>query len=305
LNICVAQNPNFLPAHRRLALLYERRVKNPAKAAEHREKIRAVLAQFRAHAKTAEVPVALDGTEPGTHPAAGAPPLSRRDTVQENPLLRGVPEGRGVSSCPPSKGELPVPLAAPRSDAAFVTVVSGLPRSGTSLMMQMLAAGGLPPLHDGHRPADIDNPRGYFEFAPAKNLRADASWVPQARGRAVKLVAQLLPFLPAGQGFDYRIVWMERELEEVLASQNAMLTRQGRGGAEIEPTRLRAVFEQQLARITEILARRRLAVLRVQHADAIADPGGTAARLVKFLALPLDRKAMAAVVDPSLHRQKR
>jgi hypothetical protein len=213
-----------------------------------------------------------------------------------------------------------VPLDPPRADAAFVTVVSGLPRSGTSLMMQMLAAGGLPPLHDGHRPADTDNPRGYFEFAPAKNLRADASWLPQAQGRAVKLVAQLLPFLPGSAGvpaanergqartpalLDYRIVWMERSLDEVLASQRVMLDRHGRTGAALAPERLRGIFEQQLARVTEIVGRRKLAVLRVAHADAIRDPGGTAARVAEFLGLPLDRTAMAACVDAKLHRQRR
>lgn len=196
--------------------------------------------------------------------------------------------------------------------------VSGLPRSGTSLMMQMLAAGGLPPLHDGHRPADTDNPRGYFEFASAKNIRADASWLPQAQGRAVKLVAQLLPFLPGGpapaaaprpadecQPYDYRIVWMERSLDEVLASQRAMLDRHGHAGAALAPEKLRAVYEQQLARVAENLERRKLAVLRIAHRDAIRDPAGSAARVAKFLGLPLNTAAMIAAVDPTLHRQKK
>ncbi|HWA85910.1 MAG TPA: alkaline phosphatase family protein [Opitutus sp.] len=314
LKVCVAQNPNFLPAHRRLAFLYERRLKKPRLAKEHREKVRAVIALRREQMKAA-----LEKRDAAT----GSRDALVADRIDSPVTLPVKPRDEDVA--PPS---VVVPLDPPRADAPFITVVSGLPRSGTSLMMQMLAAGGLPPLHDGHRPADADNPRGYFEFAPAKNLRADASWLPQARGRAVKLVAQLLPFLPAGMAadkrgggapsptagdgpaapslrlLDYRIIWMERSLEEVLASQKTMLDRHGRAGAALAPEKLRGIFSRQLAHVAEIVGRRKLAVLRVAHADAIRDPLGTAARVAGFLGLPLDRAAMAACVDAKLHRQR-
>ncbi|HVU24522.1 MAG TPA: alkaline phosphatase family protein [Opitutus sp.] len=310
LKVCLAQNPNFFPAHRRLVHIYERRLKQPEKAQEHREIIRAVMARRRKQMAARRE----EGEGPGDAPAersADATEQSAPGTVR-------------------STLEVAVPLDPARTDAAFVTVVSGLPRSGTSLMMQMLAAGGLPPLHDGHRPADADNPRGYFEFAAAKNLRADGSWLPQAEGRAVKLVAQLLPFLPAvvaveaasrpdglaagGESgrkapptgprkLDYRVIWMERSLDEVLASQKAMLDRHGRAGAALAPEKLRGIFEQQLAHVAEIIERRQLAVLRIAHANAVRDPAGTAARVAAFLGLPLDRAAMAACIDPALHRQ--
>ena len=285
--VCLAQNPNFLPAHRRLALIYERRLKQPEKAAEHRERIRAIITLHRQQVGRGTAETASGGEVEKPAPTA--------DRAPPTPMVE-------------------ISLDPPRADAPFVTVVSGLPRSGTSLMMQMLTAGGLPPLHDGNRPADTDNPRGYYEFAPAKNLRADASWMPQARGRVVKLVAQLLPFLPIGlaptkegaqpQRFAYKIVWMERNLDEVLASQKTMLDRHGQAGAALTPEKLRGVYEQQLAGVNEVVTQRQLSVIRIPHRDAVKDPVGTAARVAEFLGLPLDRAAMASAIDPNLHRQK-
>ncbi len=114
----------------------------------------------------------------------------------------------------------------------FITVVSGLPRSGTSLMMQMLVAGGLPALTDAVRSPDESNPRGYFEFEPVKRLRTDASWLEQARGRAVKIIHLLLRELPTDGRFQYRVLFLRRPLEEVIASQSAMLARAGKASAE-------------------------------------------------------------------------
>ena len=279
LQVCVTQNPNFLPAHRRLAMIYQSRLKKPRKAEEHRQKIRVILERRRAGQNQA-------GKVPGARPVPGPP-------APDTPAARPAPRVEfDPATLPPA-----------RSDAPFAIVVSGLPRSGTSLMMQMLAAGGIPPLHDGHRPADADNPRGYFEFAPAKNLRADASWLSHARGRALKLVAQLLPFLPPE--YEGRVVLMERSLEEVIASQETMLQRRGRAGAALAPDKLRAVYDHQLARVGEVLERRRLPVLRVRHIDCLTDAAAVARRVKDFLKLPLDASAMAAVVDPTLYRQRR
>ena len=104
----------------------------------------------------------------------------------------------------------------------FVTIVSGLPRSGTSMMMQAIAAGGIPALTDGFRAADVDNPRGYYEFEPVKKTREDASWLDRAGGKVVKMVYRLLYDLPA-EGYEYRVVFMRRDIREVLASQKKML----------------------------------------------------------------------------------
>src|SRR4051812_38256410 len=135
----------------------------------------------------------------------------------------------------------------------FVTVVSGLPRSGTSMMMQMLAAGGMPALTDGARGPDADNPRGYLEFEPAKRTAAaDGRWVGDAVGKAVKLVHLLLPDLPGG--YEYRVVFMGRDVREVLASQAEMLRRRGRRGADLTPERLADVFGGQIRRVREWVA---------------------------------------------------
>ena len=134
----------------------------------------------------------------------------------------------------------------------FITVVSGLPRSGTSLMMQMLHAGGLPALTDGLRTADENNLRGYFEYEPVKRLRSDRSWLPQARGHAVKIIHLLLRELPLDGTLQYRIVFMQRPIEEVIASQHSMLAREGKAGADAAV--LKKAFEGQLAQLHAWLA---------------------------------------------------
>ncbi|MEM6336728.1 MAG: sulfotransferase family protein, partial [Bacteroidota bacterium] len=128
----------------------------------------------------------------------------------------------------------------------MITIVSGLPRSGTSLMMQMVEAGGISALTDGVREADENNSRGYYEFEPVKKLRADASWVPQAEGKVVKVIAQLLQHLP--QGHDYRVVFMDRDLTEVLRSQTTMLKNLGQKTPALPAAILARTFDQQVAK---------------------------------------------------------
>lgn len=186
----------------------------------------------------------------------------------------------------------------------FLTIVSGLPRSGTSLMMQMLEAGGLPALTDGVRIADESNPRGYFEFEPVKRLRTDRAWLPQARGHAVKIIHLLLRELPLDASFAYRIILMQRPIEEVLASQQTMLQRDGKTGSD--PAVLRRAFESQLAQLDEWLrSRRDIAFLRVAYHRAISEPSPVAEEVREFLGLPLDAAAMARAVDPALYRNRK
>jgi hypothetical protein len=188
-------------------------------------------------------------------------------------------------------------------DWEFITIVSGLPRSGTSLMMQMLQAGGLPALTDRVRSADQDNPRGYFEFEPVKRLRTDRSWLSQARGHAVKIIHLLLRELPLDGSLAYRIVFMHRPIEEVLASQRAMLERDGKTGAE--PSILRRAFESQLVQIESWLAAQPgVAVLPVEYHRVLREPAAVAEDLRAFLSLDLDAAAMVRAVDPALYRQR-
>ena len=189
-----------------------------------------------------------------------------------------------------------------------VIVVSGLPRSGTSLMMQMLAAGGVPILTDGVRAADIDNPRGYLEYAPVMRTKLDASWVADARGKAVKVVHLLLKDLPGA--FEYRVILMQRQMEEVLASQREMLKRLRRAGADVSDERLGDLFRDQMMELDQWFARQpNFQVLRVNYLACIKGPKPVA-RAVKefvggaFVGGSLDEDKMAAVVDSSLYRKR-
>jgi tetratricopeptide (TPR) repeat protein/arylsulfatase A-like enzyme len=210
------------------------------------------------------------------------------------------------SAQPPEPPSVPVferTGAPPVDRARAVTIVAGLPRSGTSMMMQLLSAAGIEPYTDRRRAADTDNPRGYFEHENAARLHQDASWISAARGKAVKIVAHLLPYLPAGE--EYRIVFMHRDLNEVVASQRAMLTRLARTGARLDDNVLAHTYTTQLVQVQTWLQRRpEIQVLPVSYADALADPAGTAARLARFFGQPFDESAAATAVDPSRRRQK-
>ena len=184
-----------------------------------------------------------------------------------------------------------------------VVIVSGLPRSGTSMMMQMIEAGGVPVLSDARRSADNDNPRGYYEYEPVKSTRKDASWVANAVGKAVKVVHLLLMDLPAVH--QYKVIFMRRPLEEVLASQTKMLHRKEQEGASLSPEQLAKAFGRQLDKVANWLAdQSNFDVLYVEHRQVLADPQAQAARINQFLGGTLDTTAMAAVVDPSLYRQR-
>lgn len=187
--------------------------------------------------------------------------------------------------------------------SAAITIVSGLPRSGTSLMMQMLERGGLVPLSDGVRVPDENNPRGYFEFEPVKHLRSDRSWLAQARGRVVKIIHLLLRELPTDGSFAYRVVLMQRSVAEVLASQQAMLERAGKKSAP--PETLAPIYAAQLSQVEAwITAHNVFSLLSVDHGRLLAHPHLEAERVNAFLGGSLDVGAMSSAVDPSLHRQR-
>ena len=184
----------------------------------------------------------------------------------------------------------------------LITVVSGLPRSGTSMLMQVLDATGYPCLTDGVRKADADNPRGYFEYEKVKRLRRDCSWLPEAKGKAVKIIAQLIPFLPFQ--FSYRFIFMERDISEVLASQRKMLQHQGKGGGNLSDAQLHQIFERQVREVKQMLTQRNIPMLDVAHSEALQYPAKIAQRIREFFGQDLDVQAMAAVIDPNLHHQR-
>jgi hypothetical protein len=188
-----------------------------------------------------------------------------------------------------------------------VYIVSGLPRSGTSMMMQMLHRGGLPVLTDQVRTADEDNPRGYFELERVKQTRDDPSWVQEARGKVVKLISWLLLELPDGppQGVRYKVVFMRRDLDEVLRSQRKMLERRGEDGSGRDDE-MKELFVSHLAEVEEWLrSREDVDVLFVSYKRMVDAPHTGAARINEFLGGALDIEAMLASVDPALYRNRK
>ena len=185
-----------------------------------------------------------------------------------------------------------------------VTIVSGLPRSGTSLMMQMLDAGGMPVLSDLERPADESNPKGYFELEAVKGSANDVSWLEKANGKAVKVIAQLLKFLP--DDYQYKVIFMERDMNEVLHSQQTMLGRMQPGrDPNSFPVTLAKSFEKALER-TKAWEQKQANVemIRVNYHHLLENPKEVSESIYQFLGVKLDPGVMAKVVDPSLYRSK-
>ena len=187
----------------------------------------------------------------------------------------------------------------------IVTVVSGLPRSGTSMMMKMLEAGGLPPVTDNIRTADEDNPKGYYEFERVKQLpKGDVAWLPDAQGKVVKVIAALLPHLPGG--YEYRVIFMQREMSEVLASQKQMLIRRGEDPNKIPDDVIAKLFEKHLRQVNEWISQQpNVRRLDVNYNEMLKNPLPFIEQINAFLNNQLDAAKMATVVDPSLHRQRK
>jgi len=184
----------------------------------------------------------------------------------------------------------------------MITIVSGLPRSGTSLMMQMLSAGGMTLLTDHERKADEDNPRGYAEWEPTKLLPKQPELIDQAEGKAVKVISQLLLSLPAGR--EYKVIFMERPLDEMLASQDEMLRRRGKSDY-VSREVMRQAFERHLNAVRTWFAQRPDVLLcRLAYKFILDDPAGGAKAVKEFLARDLDLDAMVRQVDPALYRNR-
>ena len=186
----------------------------------------------------------------------------------------------------------------------MITIVSGLPRSGTSMMMQMLVAGGVPALQDGIRKADDDNLKGYYELEKVKQLKKDSSWLPDADGHVFKLISLLLYHLPVTQQ-TYQIIFMSRDLDEILASQRKMLERTNKDGIMVDDAALRRNFEGHLLKVKTWLGERRdIEVLYCSYRSAMTDPNVEAVRIADFLGGDFDVNAMVAAVDSTLYRNR-
>ncbi len=186
-----------------------------------------------------------------------------------------------------------------------VVVISGLPRSGTSMAMKMVEAAGIEPFQDGIRSADEDNPKGYYEFEQVKELdkSADKRWVKRARGRALKVISYLLKDLPPDN--DYRVIFLHRSLEEVLRSQAKMLERRGEK-SDVSDERMTEIYQVHLREVKRTLeTRREFTTLDLHYSDVVRDSAGQAKRIAEFLGLaPGAAAKMAQQVDQELYRNR-
>lgn len=184
----------------------------------------------------------------------------------------------------------------------FITIVSGIPRSGTSMMMSMLEAGGIRTVTDNIRKPDENNPKGYYEFERVKEIKRDNSWLEECCGKAVKMISELLFYLPDNR--EYRIIFMQRNMNEILASQRAMLSRLGKKGANLDDTEMSDSFGKHIMRVDKWLSEQNHDVLKIGYGDVIRSPKENAAKVNRFLNHRLDISKMVEVVDQTLHRQR-
>ena len=272
--------PKMVNAHRYLAVL-QADLGNAARAAQHRAEVAQSLR---------ERPRAKSFTAERSEKVFDLPPIPARAERLEI-LLR----------------ERPDPPPPERSGRTFI-LVSGLPRSGTSMMMQILAAGGLAPKTDHERAADVDNPKGYFEWEALKQIAREPELLdePGLERRAIKCISMLLPKLPPRH--DYKVILMTRPVAEVVQSQRAMTDRLGTRGASLDEEQLARGLAAHLAETRQWLeAQPNVEVLELDYPSLVREPQPLIAALAQFIGADLLPKAgnMAAAVDPQLYRRRR
>lgn len=188
-------------------------------------------------------------------------------------------------------------------DKEIVYIVSGLPRSGTSLMMKMLEEGGMTLLVDSVREADIDNPKGYFEFERVKKLPVDTSWVPEARGRVVKVLAELIKHLP--DDFRYRIVFMMRDLDEIISSQKKMLIRRGEDPDAVPDGEMRELLKSYLKNLKVFVSKKKnMDVCYISYNDLMREPDLSIEEIMEFFDDGLNAQRMRESIDGGLYRNR-
>ncbi|HEX9814655.1 MAG TPA: sulfotransferase domain-containing protein [Myxococcota bacterium] len=192
-----------------------------------------------------------------------------------------------------------------RKQGEPIVVVSGLPRSGTSMLMKMLDAGGMQIMTDSERAADIDNPKGYFEYERIKNLEneSDKSYVREGRGKVLKVISFLIKDLPDDN--DYRVIFMRRDLDEVLVSQNKMIQRLGTSDSTAAEEAMKEAYRNDIVR-TRLLCKNRpnFELIEICYTSTIENSAATARSVNAFLGGHLDEAAMRNAVDSSLYRNR-
>lgn len=193
-----------------------------------------------------------------------------------------------------------------KSDPANrIVIVSGLPRSGTSLMMSMLDTAGIHPMQDHIRTADVDNPKGYYEYERVKALPdGDTAWVKDARGKSVKVITALLKHLP--KKFHYDVLVMRREMAEILASQKKMLERRGEDPEKVSDQEMAELFNKHFNQVMDwVKNQKNVRYIEVSYNDLLDSPEGEVEKINTFLGGQLDTGAMLEKIDPDLYRQRK
>ncbi len=268
LEISIKQNPNYVEAYRRLAYIYKHRIKDieiAKKYVEYAKEAKKRLKQIQ------KQQVCSSEKEKEANIAITSDMISNIKDLQY-------------------------------SKENTIVIVSGLPRSGTSLMMQMLKAGGMNILTDNKRKPDENNPKGYYEYEKVKRLKKDASWMKESIGKVVKIVTPLITAIPYELNFEYRVIFMMRNLNEVVASQYSMLKRLGKKGANVTESTLKGIFLSQLQQSINFLSVREIPTLFVDYNVLIKNPEKEAKRINRFLGGILNVHKMIKEVDPSLKR---
>lgn len=277
LEMAIRQNPNFPDACRRLVYIYKNRIKDAEKADYYKEL--AIKASKRIkEIKTGKFQENITEIRTRESSSITSDQIHAVIDIDEWPEINNTQD--------------------------ITLIVSGLPRSGTSMMMQMLEAGGMPLFTDGQREADEDNPKGYYENELVKRLSEDSSWFFKTRGKAVKIIAQLLHFIPVDDLTYCRVIFMERDYSEMINSQKRMLERNGKKGAGMPDSMLIQTFQKQTEKIKAMLKNRNVPAIYLSYAECLSDPEKSAKRINNLLGSTLDEKKMSATVDPLLYRQK-
>lgn len=289
LNIAVEQNPNFKEAHTMLASIYKQWESNSELAQEH-----------IAIARSLENQSISETTDDGN---VEFQDLGSEDFLEHFPVVgKDDSASKDMVLCIGQPKNISIAFSGVLEPQETIYVVSGLPRSGTSLMMQMLSAGGLEPFTDRVREADENNPKGYFEAEAVKKLNSNNNWLQNCRGKVIKIVAPLIPYLP--QELPYKIIFMERDMTEVLKSQTNMLQRMEKEGADLASERLAEVLVNQQFHSLNLLKYFSIPVLTVKYANAVEGNGSVVARINEFLELDLNAEKMASVADLRLYRER-
>jgi tetratricopeptide (TPR) repeat protein len=283
------QNPNFSEAHERLARIYKRQRHDSALAKEHATAAKDLNQIQSDYIETVE-PIVLKPAE--SHDFEKLLPKIDEDNTAD--FVRCLAQAKPMFS----RETAIVPDGQPA-----VVIVTGLPRSGTSMMMQMLVAGGIPAFVDDNRQPDESNPKGYYESEKVKKLAYLNNWVRDCQGKVVKVVAPLVFYLP--QGLNYRVILMNRDIDEVVESQEKMLERLNRSGGDLTSDRFAELFRNQLFNCLSLLKIHNIPHCEIEYSEAISDPELVARKVNSFLNGTLDVDAMKRAVDPNLYRQKK